>query len=75
VKSEVFHCIEFVNSAEIFQKAFVKVIEFEKVLLPCYHLLFQLTYESCFNKLLSTKWSSCKQVGLMLAGKAIADKI
>jgi hypothetical protein len=72
VKSEVFRRIKFVNSAEMFQKAFVKVIEFEKVP-PHNHLLFQLTYESCFNKALNTKRSSCEQAGGMLARKAIAD--
>ena len=72
VKSEVFRRIKFVNSAEMFQKAFVKVIEFEKVP-PNNSLLFQLTYESCFNKALNTKRSSCEQAGGMLARKAIAD--
>ena len=72
VKSEVFRRIKFVNSAEMFQKAFVKVIEFEKVP-PNNSLLFQLTYESCFNKALNTKRSSCEQAGRMLARKAIAD--
>ena len=60
------------NSAEMFQKAFVKAIEFEKVL-PHNHLLFQLTYESCFNKALNSKRSFCEQASGMLARKAIAD--
>jgi hypothetical protein len=59
VKSEVFRRIKFVSSAEMFQKAFVKVIEFEKVP-PHNRLLFQLTNESCFNKALNTKRSSCE---------------
>jgi hypothetical protein len=72
VKSEVFRRIKFVNSAEMFQKAFVKVIEFEKVP-PHNCLLFQLTYKSCFNKALNTKRSSCEQAGGVLARKAIAN--
>ncbi len=48
VKSELFRRIKFVNSAEIFHKAFVKVLQFESVL-PNNHVLFQVTYESCFN--------------------------
>jgi hypothetical protein len=72
VKSEVFRCIKFVNSAEMFQKAFVKVLEFERVP-PNNRVLFQLTYKSCFNKALNTKRSSCEQLGAKIAWKAIAD--
>ena len=72
VKSEVFRRIKFVNSAEMFQKAFVKVLEFERVP-PNNRVLFQLTYESCFNKALNTKRSSCEQSGAKIAWKAIAD--
>ena len=72
VKSEVFRRIKFVNSAEMFQKAFVKVLEFERVP-PNNRVLFQLTYESCFNKALNTKRSSCEQSGAKIAWKAIAN--
>jgi hypothetical protein len=72
VKSKVFCRIKFVNSAEMFQKAFVKVIEFEKVP-PHNRLLFQLTYESCFNKALNSKRSLYEQAGGVLARKAIAN--
>jgi hypothetical protein len=72
VKSEVFRRIKFVNSAEMFQKAFVKVLQFERVP-PNNRVLFQLTYESCFNKALNTKRSSCEQSGAKIAWKALAD--
>jgi hypothetical protein len=72
VKSELFRRIKFVNSAEMFQNAFVKVLQFERVP-PNNHVLFQLTYESCFNKALNTKRSSCEQSGAKIAWKAIAD--
>ena len=63
-KSEVFHLIKFVNSAEMFQKAIVKVIELEKVP-PHNRLLFQLTYDSCFNQALNTKRSLYEQALLL----------
>jgi hypothetical protein len=73
VKSEVVCRIKFVISAEMFQTAFVKVTELEKVP-PHNCLLIQLTlYESCFNKALNTKRSSCEQACRVLARKAIAN--
>ncbi len=64
--------IKFVNSADIFKKAFLKVIKFEKVP-PRNALIFQLTYESRFNKALNTKRSLCEQAGAKIAKEAIAD--
>ncbi len=49
VKSELFRRIKFVKSSEMFQKAFVKVLQFERIP-PNKHVLFQVMYESCFNK-------------------------
>jgi hypothetical protein len=36
-------------------------------------VLFQLTYESYFNKALNTKRISCEQSGAKIAWKAFAD--
>ena len=48
VKTDLFRKIKFVNSASMFQRAFRKVIEFEKVR-PQMHYQFQMTYEKTFN--------------------------
>ena len=69
VKSELFCRIKFVNSTEMFQKAFVEVLQFKRVP-PNNHV--QLTYESCFNKALNTKRSSCEQLGAKLHGKQLS---
>jgi hypothetical protein len=70
VKTQLFRNIKFVNSASMFQKAFRKVIEFEKVQ-PRKQYLFQLTYEKCFNKALNQKRSSCEQAGFKITKDAI----
>jgi hypothetical protein len=57
VKSELFRRIKFVDSAKMFQKAFVKVVQFEWEP-PNNHVLFQFMYESSLNKTLDTKRSS-----------------
>ena len=72
VKTDLFRKIKFVNSASMFQRAFRKVIEFEKVR-PQMHYQFQMTYEKTFNVALNQKRSSCEQSGLKITRKAIAD--
>ena len=72
VKTDLFRKIKFVNSASMFQRAFRKVIEFEKVR-PQMHYQFQMTYEKTFNLALNQKRSSCEQAGLKITRKTIAD--
>jgi hypothetical protein len=72
VKTDLFRKIKFVNSASMFQRAFRKVIEFEKVR-PQMHYQFQMTYEKTFNLALNQKRSSCEQSGLKITRKTITD--
>ena len=70
VKTDLFRKIKFVNSATMFQRAFRKVIEFEKVR-PQMHYQFQMTYEKIFNTALNQKRSSCEQSGLKIKRKQL----
>ena len=72
VKTELFRKIKFVTSANMFQRAFRKVIEFENVR-PQHQVLFQLTYEKSFNMALNQKRSTCEQAGLKIVTQAIRD--
>ncbi len=72
VKTDLLRKIKFVNSSSMFQRAFQKVIEFEKVR-PQMHYQFQMTYKKTFNVALNQKRSSCEQSGLKITRKAIAD--
>ena len=72
VKSDIFRRIKFINNDAMFQKAFLLVMNHEKVE-PHKRVSFQMLYESCFNHALNTKRSSCEQAGGILARKAVAE--
>jgi hypothetical protein len=72
VKSDIFRRIKFINNDAMFQKAFLLVMNHEKVE-PHKRVSFQMLYESCFNHALNTKRSSCEQAGGILVRKAVAE--
>ena len=72
VKSDLFRRIKFINNDAMFQKAFLLVMNNEKVE-PHKRVSFQMLYESCFNHALNTKRSSCEQAGGILVKKAVAE--
>jgi hypothetical protein len=72
VKSDIFRRIKFINNDAMFQKAFLLVMNHEKVE-PHKRVSFQMLYESCFNHALNTKRSSCEQAGGILARNAVAE--
>ena len=72
VKSDIFRTIKFVNSEDMFRRAFEKVLKIEKVH-PAKRLRFRLTYEKCFIKALNNKRSACEQSGSKIAKTEIAE--
>ena len=73
IKSVIFRKIKFITSEKMFSKAFRYVLKLEKITDPNKCFRFQTTYESCFNRALNTKRSSCEQAAGKLVRKTMAD--
>lgn len=70
VKTVVFRCIKFINSDEMFRRAFQLVIRNENSP-PSKHFGFQQMYESAFKYALNTWRSSCDQTWGMILRKTL----